>query len=156
MSDDNPLGVRTAVYRFFDKCGALLYVGMTDNPRRRFSAHTEKPWWGQVDAARTTVAWYSTRELAAAAEHGAICAEKPLHNVMHLLTDEQDAMVADVLRARAEARAERVRAWESVRRAREGGVPDTVLCAGTQISRSTLNRVLGPRKVDEQEAATDE
>ena len=47
-------------------------------------------------------------------------------------------------------------AWDLVRRAREGGVPDTVLCAHTDISRSTLNRVLGPRKSDEQEAATDE
>lgn len=46
-------------------------------------------------------------------------------------------------------------AWDLIRRARDGGVPDTVLCAGTQISRSTLNRVLGPRKVDEQES-TDE
>ena len=45
------------------------------------------------------------------------------------------------------------KAWESVRRAREGGVPDTVLCARTEISRSTLNRVLGPRKADDQDAA---
>lgn len=44
-------------------------------------------------------------------------------------------------------------AWELVREAREGGVPDTVLCARTEISRSTLNRVLGPRKSDDQEAA---
>jgi hypothetical protein len=43
-------------------------------------------------------------------------------------------------------------AWELVREAREGGVPDTVLCARTEISRSTLNRVLGPRKSDDQEA----
>lgn len=47
-------------------------------------------------------------------------------------------------------------AWDLIRRARDGGVPDTVLCAHTDISRSTLNRVLGPRKPDEQEAAADE
>lgn len=41
------------------------------------------------------------------------------------------------------------KAWELVRQAREGGVPDTVLCARIEISRSTLNRVLGSRKADE-------
>jgi hypothetical protein len=38
-----------ALYRFFDEHGALLYVGITNNPGRRWSQHeTDKPWWHEV------------------------------------------------------------------------------------------------------------
>lgn len=39
----------TAVYRLYDSGGELLYVGITNNPVRRFSQHqSEQPWWGAV------------------------------------------------------------------------------------------------------------
>jgi hypothetical protein len=63
---------------------------------------------------------------------------------------ENDLLEAAVKDVRFSREADK-KAWESVRQAREGGVPDTVLCARTEISRSTLNRVLGPRKSDEQD-----
>lgn len=34
--------MRTAVYELFDSTGARLYVGMTDDPRRRFGEHRDK------------------------------------------------------------------------------------------------------------------
>lgn len=38
-----------ALYRFRDDSGALLYVGITNNPGRRWTEHQKsKPWWHQV------------------------------------------------------------------------------------------------------------
>lgn len=67
---------------------------------------------------------------------------------------EQSLLSAAVEGVRASRKAEE-KAWDLVRQAREGGVPDTVLCARTEISRSTLNRVLGPRKADDRDAAAE-
>ena len=41
VGDETP----TALYRFFDTAGALLYVGITDAVKRRFAEHSaQKPW----------------------------------------------------------------------------------------------------------------
>lgn len=70
------------LYRFFDREGRLLYVGITGNPWSRFSKHRdEKPWWD--DIAHITMQRYGSREELAAAERVAIVSEKPIHNVMH-------------------------------------------------------------------------
>lgn len=69
----------TALYRFFDADGDLLYVGIAMNPRSRFNGHaSDKEWWPQV--ARKTVQWYPSRVLADAAETEAIALEKPRYN----------------------------------------------------------------------------
>lgn len=70
---------RTAVYRFFNPAGTLLYVGVATWPPSRWKQHArEKSWWG--DVADKTVTWYPTRVEAEQAEGVAINTEKPLHN----------------------------------------------------------------------------
>lgn len=73
--DDQP----TALYRFFDADGALLYVGITADLEQRWSSHQRKPWW--PDVAEKTVEWYATRPVALAAELEAIRSEAPRYNV---------------------------------------------------------------------------
>lgn len=73
---------RTALYRLYGASDRLLYVGITDNPNRRWTQHaTDKPWWPEVT--RKALAWLDTREDAAAAETAAIRGEKPVHNHTH-------------------------------------------------------------------------
>lgn len=72
---------RTALYRFYDKGGALLYVGITANLDERFAHHERfKPWWPQV--AKKRVEWFDSRPPALVAELAAIKAERPLYNVI--------------------------------------------------------------------------
>lgn len=72
--------VRTAVYRFFDAAGDLLYIGIAENPDGRWKKHaSRKPWWPEV--ARKTVEWFDNREEAGAAEHRAIRTEHARHNI---------------------------------------------------------------------------
>jgi len=70
---------RTALYRFFDAAGQLLYVGVSGNTEARWRQHAEsKPWWS--DVADKTTEWLDSRPEALDAERAAIRAEKPLHN----------------------------------------------------------------------------
>jgi predicted GIY-YIG superfamily endonuclease len=74
--------VRTAIYRLHDQSGVLLYVGVTDKPKRRWPQHAaDKPWW--PDVASRSLSWFPSRDLALDAESRAIRTEKPLHNVVH-------------------------------------------------------------------------
>lgn len=71
---------RTALYRFFDAGGRLLYVGVAFDPEARWKEHaTSKPWW--PDVARKEVVWRDTRADALTDEAEAIRAELPLYNV---------------------------------------------------------------------------
>lgn len=71
-----------ALYRFFDQTGALLYVGITNNPGRRWSQHQgDKPWWH--DVARIEMEPHPDRPTVLAAERAAIAAERPRYNVVH-------------------------------------------------------------------------
>jgi predicted GIY-YIG superfamily endonuclease len=71
---------RTALYRFFDEIGALLYVGITYDTEQRFASHrNSSPWW--KDVASESNEWHETRSLALAAESAAIKAERPRHNI---------------------------------------------------------------------------
>jgi hypothetical protein len=102
---------RTAVYRFFNAAGVLLYVGVATWPPTRWKQHAkEKSWWGEV--ADKTTTWYPTRVEAEAAEAVAINTEKPLHNDMiplhgrtepapHSFTARLPADVYENLRLRA-------------------------------------------------------
>lgn len=70
----------TAVYRFYDGLGRLLYVGITFDLGARFKQHERKAtWWGQQRSVR--IIWRDTRSEAAAEERVAIRDEKPLHNI---------------------------------------------------------------------------
>lgn len=79
-----PANGPTALYRFFDASGGLLYVGISSNLRKRWSYHaTEQAttWWPL--AVDRKVIWYDTRVAAARAEVQAIQNENPAYNVMH-------------------------------------------------------------------------
>ncbi|MFD9223844.1 GIY-YIG nuclease family protein [Streptomyces sp. NPDC060064] len=72
---------RTALYRFFDETGALLYVGITNDTDVRWAVHArEKAWWPAVH--RSTVEWKATRTEAEIAEAEAIGREAPRWNAI--------------------------------------------------------------------------
>jgi hypothetical protein len=71
-----------ALYRFFDVGGDLLYIGITNDPGRRWSRHAnDKPWWHEVD--RIELERYPDRVAVLAAERKAIQDEHPRYNVAH-------------------------------------------------------------------------
>lgn len=74
--------VPTALYRLCGNRGTLLYVGITDNPDRRWFQHAgDKSWWPSVEA--KSITWFPSREQALDAEAQAIRTERPIHNVQH-------------------------------------------------------------------------
>jgi predicted GIY-YIG superfamily endonuclease len=69
----------TALYRFYDAEGNLLYVGVTGNPASRFSDHRRtSSWWAQAD--RHEVEWLPHWNAALKAERRAIQEEMPRWN----------------------------------------------------------------------------
>ena len=79
------LSGETALYRYFDAEGALLYVGVTGDPVKRDREHAAtSPWRGS--ARRRTIEWYCSRTEALAAERTAIRRERPAHNVLAAVT----------------------------------------------------------------------
>lgn len=71
-----------SLYRFFNKDGDLLYVGISSKLGNRFHEHSKnQPWYEEIVG--STVAHYPTREAALDAERDAIKAERPLYNVVH-------------------------------------------------------------------------
>lgn len=72
----------TALYRHFDKAGALLYVGISLSWPLRTKAHAQKSrWFDLVD--KVEIERFPTREDALAAERDAIQRERPKFNVVH-------------------------------------------------------------------------
>jgi hypothetical protein len=70
----------TAVYRLSDESGRLLYVGMGRNPLNRWAAHADlHAWWPEVTT--FDVAWYDSREEAAAEERRALRHDDPAYNI---------------------------------------------------------------------------
>lgn len=68
-----------AVYRFFNRRGRLLYIGLAVNARNRLRQHElEKPWWPEV--ATITLEHHEDWHSAAFAEIDAIRSEKPRYN----------------------------------------------------------------------------
>ena len=89
MRDQPP--ERTALYRLYDTDDRLLYVGIANNPERRWKQHAyEKAdlWWHEVTD--KTVEWFESREKAAAAEIIAIRAEYPRYNDAHTEESYED------------------------------------------------------------------
>lgn len=71
---------RTALYRFFNADGVLLYVGITENTATRWASHkATKEWWPAV--VHKEVEWHGSREVAEEAERQALGTEEPLYNV---------------------------------------------------------------------------
>lgn len=77
--------VGTALYRFFDPAGNLLYVGVTSRPRDRWHVHSKRaPWWPLV--ASVSITDERMKEVKARrVETAAIHSERPLHNVAKTL-----------------------------------------------------------------------
>lgn len=74
--------MKTSVYRYYDKHGLLLYVGITSRGPQRNREHNEtKGWWSYV--ARQDVAHYSTRQEAERVEQELIRQNRPPFNVAH-------------------------------------------------------------------------
>lgn len=67
------------VYRFFDRCGCLLYVGITNNFEVRRADHAKNSPWHKL-AADFTVHEEPSRASAEAAEQFAIDVERPAFN----------------------------------------------------------------------------
>lgn len=60
-------------------------------------------------------------------------------------SDLQEQLLADAVDSVRAARRQEERAWSKMQKAREAGIPDTVLCTRADVSRATLNRKLGSR-----------
>ncbi|WP_331736953.1 GntR family transcriptional regulator (plasmid) [Streptomyces canus] len=75
----------TALYRYFDSDGELLYIGVSSDPDIRWKAHLyeSRPGGWPKRAVRRTVEWHDSRPEALKAEEAAIKAERPRHNGTH-------------------------------------------------------------------------
>jgi hypothetical protein len=92
MTDDSlPIpDAKHVLYRFYDASGALLYVGITAKPIRRFRDHQKtKDWWIEVSNIR--VENFSSRIELIYGERRAIVHEKPLYNITYNNHSEADA-----------------------------------------------------------------
>lgn len=69
------------LYRFYDKRGRLLYIGIALEFLGRWRKHRKRDWWPQV--ARMEIEPHPSRIAALAAERAAIIAERPRHNIQH-------------------------------------------------------------------------
>lgn len=69
----------TTLYRAFDADNVLLYVGVTENLKKRQGQHRRSSDWFP-DAARWTEDAYPERDAALTAERTAIATENPLYN----------------------------------------------------------------------------
>lgn len=72
--------VPTTLYRYYDKDGNLLYVGITDSLSRRAAQHNKNAQWHSY-AAYATFEHYVSREDALEAESKAIINESPSYNI---------------------------------------------------------------------------
>lgn len=83
-----------ALYRFFSSDGDLLYVGITNDPGRRWPEHASgKPWWHEVD--RIGIERHPDRSSVLLAEKTAIVTERPRYNLAGALAaSRRDAVPA--------------------------------------------------------------
>lgn len=80
----------SALYRYFDECDRLLYVGITKTPEKRDREHSMLAEWHQF-ATRQTVEWHEDRDAALAAERAAIRDESPVFNLLGSHVDPDEA-----------------------------------------------------------------
>ncbi|MEU0660255.1 GIY-YIG nuclease family protein [Streptomyces lavendulocolor] len=86
---------RTALYRFHDADGGLLYVGITNDPDHRRGQHARDAadTWYPLAVTREVV-WFDTRAEAETAEREALANERPRFNVAHTSHMTDDAWSA--------------------------------------------------------------
>lgn len=87
---------RTALYRWYDAEGALLYIGITGHLPTRQAIHAKNSAWSEF-AALSRVEHYADRATAEAAEVAAILAEMPIFNRQHNDTPEARRRLVDYL-----------------------------------------------------------
>jgi excinuclease UvrABC nuclease subunit len=74
--------VPTSVYRYYDRDGMLIYVGITSRgARRNYEHNRSKDWWPYV--ARQEVDHYETRDQALKRERSLIIRHRPPFNRQH-------------------------------------------------------------------------
>lgn len=74
-----------AVYELYNDAEALLYVGITDSPRARFTQHAVDKWWWW-DVCSWEVEWLESREAALAREDYLIKNRHPAYNIAGAVT----------------------------------------------------------------------
>lgn len=79
---------KTAVYRHYDADGALLYVGLSRNPLKRWGQHKALALWF-YDISRIEIQWFDSREEASDAEIRAVKSERPIFNTVHNTANPQ-------------------------------------------------------------------
>lgn len=86
----------TFLYRFYDRDGVLLYVGITFNPSIRWHHHKgKKGWWSDVERIEATR--YPNRHQAEAEEVRVIQEESPLYNIIHAVRpDPQEDFTSEL------------------------------------------------------------
>lgn len=84
-------GKPTTLYRHYDRCGCLLYIGIAQDTRARGYQHKAESWWHKWSV-RVEETPYPTRPDALAAEREAIQAEHPVFNTIHA-TGGVDAII---------------------------------------------------------------
>lgn len=83
----------TQIYRHYDKCGCLLYVGISYDAIKRNYAHAGSSWWTKwVDRIQIHETTYEDRAEAAAAERTLIRDEEPVFNTVHAI-DKRTAII---------------------------------------------------------------
>ena len=81
----------TFLYRYFDDCETLLYVGISKSYMTRFAQHkSDKKWI--YDVKKITLEIFETRDYAHMKEIEAIENEKPLYNIAHQISFNNNAI----------------------------------------------------------------
>ena len=71
----------TVLYRYYDRNGVLLYVGISNNALRRLDEHAKsKTWASEIETIK--LERFSSREDCFRAETRAIKNENPIHNIV--------------------------------------------------------------------------
>jgi predicted GIY-YIG superfamily endonuclease len=139
-----PLG-GTAVYRFFDLSGDLLYVGIAGNLGQRWQEHSSsKAWYADIHS--MTAVWYRTRELAIAAESEAIVDEMPRYNEAGNPNPRQRPRLRSARRRRPRATPEVLKARAAYRKSVRDGKPLSDRALGAMFGHA---RTWGAKRIKE-------
>lgn len=76
----------TTIYRQYDRCGCLLYVGIAYDAVARSYGHRGGSWWAEwIDRIDTSEQTFDDRRQALDAERESIRTESPVFNTVHAL-----------------------------------------------------------------------
>jgi predicted GIY-YIG superfamily endonuclease len=84
------------IYRLYASNDQLLYIGITNDPSRRFKDHANQARWYSLAVRHDTRRLDCDENEAKKVERNAIIKEKPLHNVIHN-TPAEDKLTRSVL-----------------------------------------------------------